>query len=104
VIDQPLVNGSVTDTSDDKIACAHCRFARRVRMNPADLHKQLTCRFFPPQNVFTYTNQGPQLIGSGFPIVADVMWCFQFRRAEGLEVDSESPPELGVGNSEKLLS
>lgn len=98
--EQPIpLNGGT-----EKISCAQCRFARRVRMNPADLTKQLTCRFFPPQNVFLQTNQGPQLIGSGFPVVADAMWCFQFRRSDGLDVDSENPPNLGAGNSEKLLS
>lgn len=88
----------------ENISCANCRFARRVRMSPHSLEKNLTCRFFPPQNVVMATNQGPQLIGSGFAVVSETMWCFQFRRAEGLEVDSENPPELGVADSEKLLS
>lgn len=91
-------------TPNETISCSHCRFARRVLMSPQSLQRQLTCRFFPPQNVIAMTNQGPQLIGSGFAVVSDSMWCFQFRRAEGLEIDSENPPELGVIDSEKLLS
>lgn len=89
----------------EKISCSNCRFARRVRMSPHSLEKNLTCRFFPPQNVVMATPQGPQLIGSGFAVVADTMWCFQFRRAENLaEIDGEDAPKLVLDSIQSKLN
>lgn len=87
------------------VACAQCKFARRVRMSPNDLQKQLVCRFLPPQNIIGFTPQGPVLIGSGFAAVQENQWCFQFSRAASREeIEGESAPKLLLNGEKTILN